>query len=309
MDHDAAIDEQDNLRTALDWALAAGELELGLDLAIAAEQFWVTHSPLEGYERVSTFMERAGQTLVGRRLADALRACASTVYIVGEYERGTEYVERSLEEYRKLGDEAAIGHMLMRLGVEAARTGDGERARALAEESLVLCERGGYLRGEPQALLVLANVAFSEGDLDRYVELVRRSADQAAEIGFRWWETSMRGAVAEGELERGRFAEAASAALEALRIADAIGDRQGRVYALGIYAAALARLGEAARAGRFWGAVEAEEARARVGQWEDFREPFTAHVFANVDETFEQARAGGRLLTLAEAVGEALGAG
>jgi predicted ATPase len=307
MDHAVAIAEQDNLRAALDWALAAGEIELGLDLTIAAEQFWVTHGPFEGYERLTAFMDAAGGELAGRRLADALRACASTIYIVGEYERGTEYVERSLAEYRRLGDDAGVGHMLMRLGIERWRRGDPEGATALADESLELCAAAGYLRGEPQALLVLANVAFSEGDLDRYVELTRRSAELSGEIGFNWWQANMFGAAAEGELERGRYAEAAAAARDALRIADDIGDRQNKVMALGIYAAALARGGQAARAARFWGAIEAEEARARIGQWEDVRAPFAAHVFANVDDEFERARAAGRLLSLAEAVDEALG--
>lgn len=35
--------EQDNLRAALAWASAAGEVELGLRLAVAAAGYWYTH--------------------------------------------------------------------------------------------------------------------------------------------------------------------------------------------------------------------------------------------------------------------------
>ncbi|MGE5435356.1 MAG: ATP-binding protein [Candidatus Doudnabacteria bacterium] len=53
------LPEQDNLRAALDWAAEAGEIELGLRLAIALEQFWVAAGPYEGARRVEAFLDRA----------------------------------------------------------------------------------------------------------------------------------------------------------------------------------------------------------------------------------------------------------
>jgi len=40
--------EQDNVRTALTWALASGSITLGLRLAVAMDQFWTNHDPREG---------------------------------------------------------------------------------------------------------------------------------------------------------------------------------------------------------------------------------------------------------------------
>jgi predicted ATPase len=306
MDHRTVDAELQNVRAALDWALETGELELGLRLAIAVEQSWVTQNPREGYQRTAAFLERGGGTVQGILLADALRVCAGCTYVVGEHELGTEFIERSLEEYRRLGDEVGIGHMLMRVAVEATRVGDNERAMALANESLERCARAGYRRGEPQALLVLANVAFNEGRLDTALQHLRRSAQLSHEIGFTWWEAAMLGGVAEGELGLGLVAEAAASARQALAVARSIGDRQGSVWALGLLAAAEARAAHMEAAGRCWGAVEAEETRARVGQWEDQRDELAAQVFERADETFERARAIGRSLSLDEAARLAL---
>jgi predicted ATPase len=307
MDNGRAIEEQDNIRAALDWALAAGELELGLQLAISVEQFWVTHAPLEGYARLRAYVDALGDELQGVFLADALRVCSSTTYIAGEFELGVDYIQRSLEEYTRVRNEVGVGHMIMRLGVEAYRTGELERAVALADESRARCARAGYRRGESQALMVLANVASLRGDLDRAAELFRAAAEDAAAIGFTWWEASMLLSLAETEIDRGQPEEALAPGGRALAIAHEIGDRQGAVWALAVLAVAAARTGDAESAGRYWGAVEAEEARARVGQWELQREEYAAKVMEAAGDAFERGRALGRQLTLDETVAEVLG--
>ncbi|MFN2470786.1 MAG: adenylate/guanylate cyclase domain-containing protein [Gaiellaceae bacterium] len=307
MDHTIVEPELENARAALDWALDTGAFELGLRLAIALEQVWAIRSPGEGHARVRALLDRAGGEIEGQLLADALRACASCVYLVGEYALGTEYVERSLAEYRAIGDEAGIGHMLMRLGAEATRVGDHERATALARESLERCATAGYRRGEPQALMVLANIELGEGRPEAALGLFRESVRLSREVGFRWWEGSMLGAVAELELALGRLEDAARSARDCLRVARQLGDRQNSVWSIAALAAAAGRQGDAERAGRLWGAVEAEEGRSRVGQWEDFRGDFEAQVLTAAGEEFERARAAGRLLTLDDAAQEALG--
>ena len=267
----------------------------------------MTHAPLEGYARLRAYVEVLGDELQGELLADALRACASATYIAGEFELGVDYMQRSLDEYTRLGNDVGVGHMMMRLGVEAYRTGELERAVALADESRARCARAGYRRGESQALMVLGNVAALQGDLDRAAELFRAAAEDAAAIGFTWWEVSMLAAVAETELGRSRPEEALAPGRKALAIAHRIGDRQGVVWALAVLAVAAARTGDAEGAGRHWGAVEAEEARARVGQWELQRHEYEAKVREADGAAFERGRSRGRQLTLDEAVEDVLG--
>ena len=71
-------------------------------------------------------------------------------------------------------------------------------------------------------------------------------------------------------------------------------------------AALEAERGNAERAGELWGAVEAEEQRGAIGQWENEREQYERMVFAHADAELEAGREAGRLLSLEDAVERAL---
>ena len=108
-------------------------------------------------------------------------------------------------------------------------------------------------------------------------------------------------------LARNRLEEAATRACQVLRFSQRIGDRQQSVYALAYLACVAAEDGDAHRAGRFWGAVEAEEARRPLGAWEGQREQYAARVLAHADAPFEQGLREGRELPLQAVIEEALG--
>jgi hypothetical protein len=107
----------------------------------------------------------------------------------------------------------------------------------------------------------------------------------------------------------GRRAEARQFALDAFAASCAIGDRMRSVYLAALLARIEAEEGRAESAGVLWGAVEAEERRAPVGQWEDEREAYAAPVLAYAGEAFERGRAGGEPLSLEEAVRRAAAEG
>jgi hypothetical protein len=66
-----------------------------------------------------------------------------------------------------------------------------------------------------------------------------------------------------------------------------------------------AERGELERAGRIWGAIKAEAARAPVGQWEAEEAALAIHVVRE-DSGFERGRAAGRRLTLEQVMDEVL---
>jgi hypothetical protein len=55
-----------------------------------------------------------------------------------------------------------------------------------------------------------------------------------------------------------------------------------------------------------WGAIEVEELRGRIGQWEGENDEVVSLVFAGAGPEFEQGRAEGRQLSLPEAAAAAL---
>src|SRR3954447_21340810 len=293
--------EESNLRAALDRLLATGELETAMRLAVLLEQYWVTNAPLEGKRRMTELLAR-GKNVPRELHVRAVRVLSGCIYIVGEFEEGTRYAEQALEEYRSLEDDFGVSHMLIRLGIEANRTGDRDRARALTDESLAL-DSGRF--SQVQATSLLGAIAFDEGRLEEALPLFDRSAELAAEIHFVWWQKASLQNAAECALRLGRVDDASSRTRESLPIARRIGDRQGMVFGLAFLAWVAAATGDAERAGRLLGAADAEAARGRVGQWEDERDELASHIVADLPE-FEGGYGAGRTLSLADAIELAL---
>ena len=115
--------------------------------------------------------------------------------------------------------------------------------------------------------------------------------------------TARRAATTSGPPAADRSASAA----RLLPIASASGSTAGRPsIRTRTFAWASALSGDAARAGRFWGAVEAEAERAPLGQWEAEHELYAQRILVMEGPEFSRAREEGRRLTFARAVEEAL---
>ena len=78
------------------------------------------------------------------------------------------------------------------------------------------------------------------------------------------------------------------------------------VYLLALLARIAAQDGRLERAGVFWGAIEAEEARGMIGQWEAEREAYAAPVLAHAGPEFERGREEGRRLSFEDGIARAL---
>jgi predicted ATPase/DNA-binding SARP family transcriptional activator len=304
--HDVVISEQANIRAAIDWAAAAGDVALALELVVALENFWGTSDPFEGVRRLETLLGRAGDVPMPLR-ARALRVLCSAATLAGDLELAERAVRESLDAFRAIGDELGIARLLHRLGASALNLGEPARARAPLEESLEIFRRHGYRKGELQAIGSLGYLARMQGDAPQAVSLLEQSAAMAAQEGFTWWQANVLANLAELELAQNRLDEAATRARQTLHLSRRIGDRQLSVYALAYVACVAAEDGDVHQAGRLWGAVEAEEARRPLGAWEGDREQYAARVLAHADAHLEQGLREGRELPLQAAIEEALG--
>jgi hypothetical protein len=192
--------------------------------------------------------------------------------------------------------------MLQRLAVEELRSDDRKAARSLVEESLRLHRKIAFTKGEAISLGTLAYVELRDGHEDVAFALFERSAALAAETGFTWWRATMLLTLSDLLLKRGRMSESDARVREALPLITRMGDRQEMIFAVARLARLAGDTGQPERAGRLWGAIEAEEARAPVGQWEAERHRFAQHVLTHVGPEFERGRQEGARLSLSEVV-------
>jgi len=269
---DVAIGAQDNLRSALAWAVESGSVAFGVELATALERFWVTHDPNEGIRWFAALLEHPHAAELDPVLrANALRAYGGALDIAGRDGDAEARWREGLALYRELGDRDAEAVMLHRLAIAAMRKGDLIAARELVDASLVIHEDTGNRWGLAQAIGTLGAIHRDQGDAARAVELIEQSAELAHEFGSRWWETGMLAELAHLDLEAGDVDRAEARARQALARFQAMGDRAGMVFGVGLLARVAAVRGKADRAARLLAAVEFDSSGAPLGGWRRHR--------------------------------------
>ncbi|MBN6050951.1 LuxR family transcriptional regulator, partial [Nonomuraea sp. RK-328] len=120
-----------------------------------------------------------------RLLPYVVRISGIAAYVAGDAHRGLELLEESIALHRAVDDVAGVALDLY-FAATYGSVHAPERAAALGEELLALCEarRAALSRGYAQLSLGIA--AWSLGDRDRAQSLVREAAAFTAQINDRW---------------------------------------------------------------------------------------------------------------------------
>jgi predicted ATPase len=304
MRHDIAIREQDNLRGALAWTVASDACALGLAIATSAG---VVQDPREAMGWFSRLLERpAAESVPPAIRAHALRAYGGFADIAGDDEAAAKLYEQSLALFEQLGDERGRAVLLHRLGIQAMRRNELQRARQLVEASYAIHERNDDRWGLTQTIGTLGALARDAGDEDRAYDLIAQSAALARAIAVPWWHSGMLAELAQLALNAGRLDVGDALARESLALAEQLRDRGGRVFGVGLFARLAADRGQFERAGRLWAAIEAEDAGAPLGGWRRHRRRCEERIRAAASPEFERGYTEGRTLTLDGAVSLAL---
>jgi predicted ATPase/DNA-binding XRE family transcriptional regulator len=131
-------EELDNLRAALDWAVASGEAGLGLRICAMLLEYWFHVHQTEGQSRLMGLLDLPGA-------ANDLLARAVGLVAVGRLTRERDdltlaraYGEQGLALMRGIGDRSGLCFALETLGWTVAFQGDWESADVLLEEGLQL---------------------------------------------------------------------------------------------------------------------------------------------------------------------------
>ena len=253
----ALLDEEhDNLRVALAWAAAAGELELEVRLAVAARWFWNVRGYLsEGRRFFDGVVARTEGAPKAMRAAAIVNA-GTFPFRQGDLDVAERLYAEALELFRELGDDDEVGRAIAELGGVALARGDFDGASALYEESVpifraqqnnvrlavALSNLGAIanMRKEPEAAI---------GYLEDAIALARETGDQDG-LGI-----SLHN-IARSQLTLDRIDAGREALLESLSIARRLGYRELTAYCLGGLAQVAMLESEAERAARLLGAAE-----------------------------------------------------
>jgi predicted ATPase/DNA-binding SARP family transcriptional activator len=213
--------EHDNLRAALEWAIAGGELEIGLRLAGALGEFWWPRGHLsEGRRWLDRMLAVRIQTVskiqnLTAATAKALYRSGELAYGQGDYGPATALLEQSLELYRRRADQHGMACVLRGLGNVYSSLGDERQAAVLRAESLALFRATGDAWGIAWMLLEIGR---TEPDRARQAALLEESLALARAGGYKRTIATALGNL--GKLARlsGKYAQAATLMQEALTI-------------------------------------------------------------------------------------------
>jgi predicted ATPase len=328
--------EHDNLRAALGWACACGEVETGLRLVGAIGPFWEARGHLrEGQAWVERLLaleaaprETGGDgdaaaskspaaamasteatastdaTEAARVRGRALFTGARLAWRQGAYAVAADWLEQAEALARRAGDWRTTALAVNALGLLADDQGGRERAAARYEESLALYREADDRWGIALELNNLGNIAVRQGDRERGEALHIEALALFREVGDRMGSALALVSLGVVAMSRGDVERAAARFEESLALNREVGDRGGIAFAWeGLGWVALKR-GEVAQA-------EALGREALALHWDLGDPPWIAgslEMLASVVVVAGQGERAARLLGAATALREKVGA-
>lgn len=212
-------DELDNLRMALEWALAT-DVEAGLRIAAIPWRFWQ-----RGYLR--ELSEWLAQLLEHYNTVDTLHVQALAIYSFCIFDQGNfpetlKIAGQSLQMARALSDRQLEAFTLSLLGLFTILQGNTGDGTSLLEQSLAIYRALGDKIGQADTLDWLSN---NNSDMERAIDLSRESLRLYHELGNLSGITSSLTALARLTIWMGDFSAPAPWLEEAISISHQLGDQ------------------------------------------------------------------------------------
>jgi predicted ATPase/DNA-binding SARP family transcriptional activator len=145
--------DYDNLRAALDWAVARGDHQTALRIGGALGWYWWMFHHEEGKQRLAGVLALAAGQPPSPQLARALQAAAMVEVLLTPTGAAVAAVRRSLELFERFGDRQAAATSRLLLGLAELQVGGGGAAR-LADQAEASFAEAGDAGGEATAGLV-----------------------------------------------------------------------------------------------------------------------------------------------------------
>ncbi len=276
-------DELDNIRLALEWALAT-DAKSGLRLMVSQQFFWDMrgdtqqvggwlaqlleqyNSPdslrvqalaiyggvLQGRGNLTEAQKIINQSLeLSRAISDkagealSLWFLGAVISYQGNFREGLQIIEQSLTLFQSLGDK--LGQALA-MGWLSQKLNDLKRSKVYLSESLRLYREIGHLFGVADCLRDLALRTIWEGDFSLSVPLLEEAHTIYRQLGNRWGEAEVLGCYGTLAYWKGDYQQAYSYHKESLELHEILGNYYVASWAGVNMAYALLRQGDISKA-------------------------------------------------------------
>ena len=315
--------EHGNLRAALDWceadaidepardgAAGTGGIDVATRIVEAVAWFWMVRGHLrEGRERQGRLLARTPDGTPAR--ARALLVSSVMARFGGDYAQALAFGREGLALWEVVGGRYDVAVAHARLGDAHGLRGEYDQARHHLEQAADIFRALGRESGlEHPVMLTLAQAAWVAEDMEYAEQLYEQSVTAGRAAGdAHSVQVSLRylGLLA---YRRGDPARAMQLQREVLRLVLELGDRTCMMSGLAGFAIAAASLGSPAQVARLLAAVDRQHTLTGAALMPFLRAEYDHHAAAVRtalgEQAFAAAWAGGRALSLGEAVAEAL---
>ncbi len=253
--------EYGNLRAALEWSLASGQVDVGLSISGALWRFWDAHAHYtEGRGRLAALLASpvTVERTVGR--AKALSAAGALALVQGETAQARSLLQESLDIFGESGDNADKALAFMHLGDVSRYLGDYMEARPLYEESLAAFQDLGDKWGMASSLGNLGAIATKQGDHALAYSRYEQALEIFREVGDKWRISRLLLSMAVVYFEQVDYTRVRALLRESRGICQELGDKRTLAIVLNY-------LGELARAeGDYAAALSSYEESLMIGR-------------------------------------------
>jgi predicted ATPase len=255
--------DHDNVRAALDWAIAKPDPTLGARLSFAIWRFWQQRGYLNEARARFEQLEAQGWQLDAIDRARFAEAFGGIAYWQSDHPTATRLYDEQLRVWREIGDQREIANALYNrayadmievMGGNIQPQGE-EAARARLNEALDIYRSLGDTGGEGNILWGLGSMAYFSSSAAEAESWYRRSLELHREAGNRTMEAWSLHMLALSMVGKHEFAEAKVIGQHALQHFYEAGDVSGVTLSLDDIGLSSLGTGDADRAGRLWGAA------------------------------------------------------
>jgi len=177
-------EEYENLRAALEWNIAEGELESNFELCHGIAPFWIARARFsDGGYWCGRVLQMPGAEKHSAAFQKLLNAAGLMAYHQSDYPAARAFFEKSLAITRQLGNRQNLAKVLGNMGLVATKQGHLARARALHEENLAIMREQGNQSGIAAAMHNLAIVVNLQGDFATARVLAEQSLAIKRQLG------------------------------------------------------------------------------------------------------------------------------